>query len=334
MAKRRLTDQQKRRIAANKQNLTDPVKNTNDNNIFDGLVVCHHGRKLVVETEDQQRFSCKFRQNLGDIACGDNVVIQLEKKSIDEQQTYSKRAIVVAVNDRSNLLEKTGFGDKAKVVAANISQVVVVCSVKPEPNPYLIDRYLVATENLGADALIIANKSDLINDSNKATINNLKEIYEKIGYRLILTSVKNNTGMKSLKAELVNTTSILVGLSGVGKSALIKQLVPESEIRIGEISEATGEGKHTTTVSSLYHLQDGGSLIDSPGVRDFTPWNRDKEDIVNGFVELRNYQGYCKFSNCSHTSEPGCAITEALKNGELSQQRVNSFKKMIEDLQS
>ena len=328
MAKRRLTDQQKRRIASNKKNLTEATKKSHDNNIFDGLVVCHHGRKLIVETEDQKQFSCKLRQNLGDIACGDNVVIQLDKKADNDQ-----RAIVVAINDRSNLLEKTGFGDKAKVVAANIGQVVIVCSVEPEPNPYLIDRYLVATENLGADALIIANKSDLINDKNKEIINDLKEVYEKIGYKMILTSVKNNTGIESLKSELVNTTSILVGLSGVGKSALVKTLVPESEIRIGEISTATGEGKHTTTVSSLYHLPDGGSLIDSPGVRDFTPWNRDKEDIVNGFVELRSYQGYCKFSNCAHTTEPGCAIMEALEKGELSQQRVNSFRKMIADLE-
>jgi ribosome biogenesis GTPase len=327
MAKRRLTDQQKRRIASKKQILTEYKKKKKDNNIFDGLVVCHHGRKLIVEAENKERFSCKLRQNLGDIACGDNVVIQLEKKVTGDQQ-----AIVVAINQRNNLLEKTGFGDKTKVVAANISQVVVVCSVEPEPNPYLIDRYLVATENLGADALIVVNKSDLINDRNKKTINDLKAVYEKIGYRLLLTSVKQNIGLESLKSELIDKTSVLVGLSGVGKSSLINELVPESEIRIGEISAASGEGKHTTTVSALYHLPAGGSLIDSPGVRDFSPRHLDKDDVVSGFIELRHYQGYCKFTNCTHTTEPGCAITEALEKGELSQQRINSFRKMIEDL--
>jgi len=332
MAKRRLTEQQKRRISSNKQNLTETDNHNSDNNIFDGLVVSHHGRKLVVETEDKKQISCKFRQNLGDIACGDNVVIQLDKKSLTSQQADKQQAVVIAVKDRRNLLEKTGFGDKAKAVAANIGQVAIVCSVEPEPNPYLIDRYLVATENLGANALIIINKADLINDENEEAINKLKEIYEKIGYKALLTSIKKNIGTEALKSALIDTTSIFVGLSGVGKSSLVKMLLPESEIRIGEVSAASGEGKHTTTVSSLYHLPDGGSIIDSPGVRDFTPCNRNKENIVNGFIELEHYRGFCKFANCTHTTEPGCAIIEALKNDELSQQRVNSFRKMIEDL--
>ena len=327
MAKRRLTDQQKRRIASNKNSLSklqDSKDASSDNRVFNGLVVSHHGRKLVVETEDNQQYDCKLRQNLGDIACGDSVVIQVDKKD---------HGVVVAVNERTNLLEKTGFAGQAKTVAANIGQVVIVCSVEPEPNDYLIDRYLTAAENLPAEALIIINKIDLLNDDNKATIEAIRKTYQNIGYRLIETSIKENVGLKELKEALQNTTSILVGLSGVGKSSLVKMLLPDIDIRIGEISIVSKEGKHTTTVSSLYHLPDGGNLIDSPGVRDFTPWNRDKEDIVNGFVELKPYQGHCKFSNCSHTTEPGCAINEALGKGELSQQRVNSFKKMLEDLE-
>lgn len=327
MAKRRLTDQQKRRIASNKKDISEN-QHAHDNKVFNGLVVSHHGRKLVVETEDLQQYHCKLRQNLGDIACGDNVVIQ-----VDNTSGENANAIVVAVNERKNLLEKTGFAGQAKSVAANIGQIVIVCSVEPEPNSYLIDRYLIATENLPADALILLNKIDLLNEKNEPSINELKSIYKNIGYQLIETSIKQQVGLDELKAALKDTTSILVGLSGVGKSSLVKMLLPNTEIRIGEISEASGEGKHTTTVSSLYHLPDGGALIDSPGVRDFTPCNSNKEDIVNGFVELRHYQGYCKFKNCTHTTEPGCAINEALENNELSQQRVNSFRKMIEDLQ-
>ncbi|MCK5002061.1 MAG: small ribosomal subunit biogenesis GTPase RsgA [Gammaproteobacteria bacterium] len=327
MAKRRLTDQQKRRIASNKNSLSK-LQNSKDassgNRVFNGLVVSHHGRKLVVETEDNKRYDCKLRQNLGDIACGDSVVIQIDKKD---------HGVVVAVNERKNLLEKTGFAGLAKTVAANIGQVVIVCSVEPEPNDYLIDRYLTAAENLPAEALIVINKIDLLNNENKLVIDTIKETYKNIGYRLIETSIKKDAGLNELKEALQNTTSILVGLSGVGKSSLVKMLLPDIDIRIGEISTASKEGKHTTTVSSLYHLPDGGALIDSPGVRDFTPWNRDKEDIVNGFIELKPYQGHCKFSNCTHTTEPGCAITEALEKGELSQQRVNSFKKMLEDLE-
>ncbi len=327
MAKRRLTDQQKRRIASNKNSLSklqDSSDASSDNHVFNGLVVSHHGRKLVVETDDNKQHSCKLRQNLGDIACGDNVVIQLDQKD---------HGVVIAVNERKNLLEKTGFAGLAKAVAANIGQVIIVCSVEPEPNDYLIDRYLTAAENLPSDALILINKIDLLNDDNRSVINTIKETYKNIGYRVIETSIKKNVGLDALKTALQNTTSILVGLSGVGKSSLVKMLLPDIDIRIGEISTASKEGKHTTTVSSLYHLPDGGALIDSPGVRDFTPRNRDKEDIVNGFIELKPYQGYCKFSNCTHTTEPGCAVTEALDKGELSQQRVNSFKKMLEDLE-
>ncbi len=328
MAKRRLSDQQKRRIASNKKNLStrqSTENNSSDHQIFDGLVVSHHGRKLVVETDDNQRYDCKLRQNLGDITCGDSVVIQIDKQ---------KHGVVVAVNERKNLLEKTGFAGQAKTVAANIGQVVIVCSVEPEPNDYLIDRYLSAAENLPAEALIVINKIDLLSNVNKSTIDSITETYSNIGYRLIETSIKKDVGLNQLKQALQNTTSILVGLSGVGKSSLVKMLLPDIEIRIGEISTVSKEGKHTTTVSSLYHLPDGGALIDSPGVRDFTPWNKDKEDIVNGFIELKPYQGFCKFSNCSHTTEPGCAINEALTKGELSQQRVNSFKKMLEDLEN
>ncbi|MDH5611363.1 MAG: small ribosomal subunit biogenesis GTPase RsgA [Gammaproteobacteria bacterium] len=327
MAKRRLTDQQKRRIASNKNDLSklpDSEKNTSDNQIFNGLVVSHHGRKLVIETDDNQQYDCKLRQNLGDIACGDSVVIQIDQHH---------HGVVVAINERKNVLEKTGFAGQAKTVAANIGQVVIVCSVEPEPNDYLIDRYLTAAENLPAEALIVINKIDLLNDDNRSVINNIKETYKHIGYRIIETSINKDTGLNELKEALQGTVSILVGLSGVGKSSLVKMLLPDIDIRIGEISTASKEGKHTTTVSSLYHLPDGGALIDSPGVRDFTPWNRDKEDIVNGFIELKPYQGYCKFSNCTHTTEPGCAINEALNKGELSQQRVNSFKKMLEDLE-
>lgn len=327
MAKRRLTDQQKRRIASNKNSLGQnhkPESKSTDNQIFEGLVVSHHGRKLVVETEDSKQYHCKLRQNLGDIACGDSVVIQIDKH---------QHGVVIAINNRKNLLEKTGFAGQAKTVAANIGQVVIVCSVEPEPNGYLIDRYLTAAENLPAEALILINKIDLLNNDNKAVIETIEETYRNIGYRIIETSIKKNIGLKKLKQALQDTTSILVGLSGVGKSSLVKMLLPDVEIRIGEISAASKEGKHTTTVSSLYHLPEGGALIDSPGVRDFTPWNRDKEDIVNGFIELKPYQGFCKFSNCTHTTEPGCAINEALNKGELSQQRVNSFKKMLEDLE-
>ena len=151
---------------------------------------------------------------------------------------------------------------------------------------------------------------------------------------MLETSATRNTGIDELQSMLVDSTSILVGLSGVGKSSIVKDLLPDIDIRIGEISQASSEGKHTTTVSTFYTLPTGGNLIDSPGVRDFSPIDLDREQILNGFIELKPYRGQCKFANCSHTNEPGCAITEALEEGKVNQQRVNSFRKMLADTEA
>ncbi len=291
-----------------------------------GTVITHHGKELIVRNEAGETINCQLRQNLGTIVCGDRIVFEyLDKKS------EPKSAIVIARAERDNILQKSGFGSKAKAVAANIDQVIIVCSLVPKPNSYLIDRYLVAAENLPAKPIIVINKIDLLDEENEHVVNDINAIYNTIGYRVLETSATESTGLDELQSMLANATSILVGLSGVGKSSLVKDLLPDIDIRIGEISEASKEGKHTTTVSTLYSLPTGGHLIDSPGVRDFSPINLDKEQILNGFIELKPYRGKCKFANCSHTHEPGCAITEAVEEGKVSQQRVNSFRKMLED---
>lgn len=322
MAKRRLTDRQKRQISAHQTQKASAA--TADS--FNGTVVTHHGKELIVRSNSGEAINCQMRQNLGTIVCGDRVVLELANSG-----SAPNTGVVVALADRNNILEKSGFGGKAKAVAANIDQVIVVCSLVPKPNTYLIDRYLVAAENLPAKPLIVINKIDLLDEENERIVNDINTIYEAIGYRVLETSATRNTGIDELQSMLAGATSILVGLSGVGKSSLVKDLLPDIDIRIGEISQASKEGRHTTTVSTLYSLPTGGHLIDSPGVRDFSPINLDKEQILNGFVELKPYRGKCKFSNCGHSNEPGCAITEALEKGEVSEQRVNSFRKMLAD---
>jgi len=329
MAKRRLTNKQERQIAQNQRSiLTEDSEEYLDlNNTHKGLVISHFGRRLIVEAEDKTSYQCKLRQNLGNITCGDNVLFQLDATD------KSKNGVVVAINQRINLLEKTGFAGKAKPVAANIDQVVIVCAFEPEPNHFLIDRYIIATENLPAKPIIVLNKSDL-SDNNPDIEQDLKAVYENIGYQVITTSVKTHSGIDELNKALEKSTSIFVGLSGVGKSSLVKVLLPDTNIRIGDTSTSTGEGKHTTTVSSLYHLQNGGHIIDSPGVRDFTPNNTNRIEIERGFIEFSRYLGLCKFSNCTHTSEPGCAINKALEDGEVLKSRVDSFKKMLSEVEN
>ena len=325
MAKRKLSKQQQRRIASQQENkIQDDKLQLDESSTQTARVISHHGRQLYAETENFEKIKCKIRQNLGDIACGDYVLLQQALNATGESQN-----VVIAVKERTNLLVKTGFAGAVKPVAANIGQLVIVTALLPRPNPYLIDRYLTSAENLPAKALIIINKIDLLDDETKIVANELTKLYESIGYHVICTSIKQDIGIDELSQALSNTTSILVGLSGVGKSSLVKAILPKEEIKIGETSKSTGEGKHTTTVSALYHLKDNGIIIDSPGVRDFTPINKTQEEITHGFIDVRKFNGACKFANCSHQNEPGCAMKEAVKNGDLNPQRFNNYLRLV-----
>jgi len=327
MAKRKLSQQQQRRIATQqKTKIDDDSLQLDESSTQTARVISHHGRQLYAETSDLEKIKCKIRQNLGDIACGDYVVIQRALDATGESQN-----VVIAVKERTNLLKKAGFAGAIKPVAANIGQLVIVTALNPKPNPYLIDRYLTAAENLPASAVIVINKIDLANSESKEIVADLTDLYQGIGYRVIGTSIKQNIGLEELSDALSNTTSILVGLSGVGKSSIVKAILPKENIKIGETSEATGEGKHTTTVSALYHLKDDGIIIDSPGVRDFTPTCNSLEEITRGFVDVQQFNGTCKFSNCSHQNEPGCAMRQAVKDGRLNEQRFNNYLRMIQE---
>ncbi len=336
MAKRKLSIQQQRRIASQQNNkIKDDDLQLDESSTQTARVISHHGRQLYAEIDNPgkapSKIKCKIRQNLGDIACGDYVIVQQALAPDGTAPSGEPQNVVIAVKQRTNLLVKTGFGGVAKPVAANIGQLVIVTSLKPKPNPYLIDRYLIAAENLPAKALIIINKIDLLDDKTKQGIEDLTALYQSIGYRVISTSIKQNIGLQETSDALSNTTSILVGLSGVGKSSIVKSILPKEEIKIGETSEATGEGKHTTTVSALYHLKCNGIIIDSPGVRDFTPINNSLDEISNGFVDIRKFIGACKFSNCSHKNEPECALKQAVIDGQLNEQRFNNYLRLIEE---
>jgi ribosome biogenesis GTPase len=342
MAKRKLSKQQQRRIAEQQKNKIKnsrlQLNNLPQNNLQldesstqTARVISHHGRQLFAETEKFEKIKCKIRQNLGDIACGDYVLVQQAHTATGQTKSGEPQNVVVAIKERTNLLVKTGFAGAVKPVAANIGQLVIVTSLKPKPNPYLVDRYLTAAENLPAKALIIINKVDLVDIETKRMCEDLTTLYQDIGYRVISSSVKQNIGLEEISQALSNTTSILVGLSGVGKSSVVKAILPKEEIKIGETSATTGEGKHTTTVSALYHLKCNGIIIDSPGVRDFTPINRSLDEITNGFIDVRRFNGACKFTNCSHTNEPGCAMKQAVSEGKLNEQRFKNYLRLIEE---
>lgn len=333
MAKRRLSKQQQRRIADNQKSKISSSFSATHGEILKARVISHHGRQLYAEaladSGGYEKIKCKIRQNLGDIACGDNIIVQKVTNAAGKTEY-----IVVAIRERENLLVKTGFNGAIKPIAANIGQLVIVSAAQPKPNAYLIDRYITAAENLPARPLIVFNKIELADDETLELIDHLTGLYTGIGYCVIRSSVKQDTGIDELAAALAHTTSILVGLSGVGKSSIVKKILPDLEIRIGDTSEATGEGKHTTTVSALYHLKSDGIIIDSPGARDFTPIHNSIEEITHGFVDIRKYSGLCKFSNCRHRNEPGCAIRQAVADGKIDERRFKNYLRMIEEFEA
>ncbi len=284
-----------------------------------GLVIAHYGTNAVVEDAAGALHRCALRQNLPALVCGDRVIWQ---------RSGPGEGVVVAVNERHSLLTRPDYSGRIKPVAANVDEVVVVIAPQPEPNEYLIDRYLVAIETIGVAALIVLNKVDLLNSSACSALLERLSLYPRIGYPLVTASTRSAHGLDALRGALSERTSILVGQSGVGKSSLIKTLLPEREIRIQALSETTGLGTHTTTSSMLYHVPTGGDLIDSPGVRSFELGELSQAQLTQGFVEFQDYLGRCRFANCNHTVEPGCALIAASRCGAIDPRRLTSFRQL------
>jgi ribosome biogenesis GTPase len=196
----------------------------------------------------------------------------------------------------------------------------------------LIDRYLVAVELADIKPIIVVNKTDLLSKDELIQLKQKMLRYSNIEYEVLFVSSNTRNGLKVLEERLENRISILVGQSGVGKSSTIKALLPDIEIQIGEISEISKLGKHTTSASRLYHLPHGGSIIDSPGVRDFGLWHLEKESIALGFKEFQPYLGKCKYSNCSHINEPHCAIIDALEKHKIARPRWRNYVNIYQSL--
>jgi ribosome biogenesis GTPase len=194
-----------------------------------------------------------------------------------------------------------------------------------------MDNYLVAAEYLKIQPIILLNKIDLLDNNQFHEMKEYLAFYEKIGYTIAYSSIFSENGLQPLSELLKDKTSVLVGVSGVGKSSIIASLTHSSDIMIGETSAHGGLGKHTTTTTHLYHLPSGGNLIDSPGVREFTLWHLLPEEIMQGFVEFENFSDQCKFRNCSHRTEPDCAILKALDEGKISHSRYESYCKLLAD---
>lgn len=280
-------------------------------------MVAAYGKRLLVEGPDGQRQGAFVARRGLRLVCGDRV-----------RWRYPDEGSELAVLERlprTTELTRPDSRGRSEVLAANIEQLVVVCAAAPAPDPFIIDRYLAAAEVIGAAAAIACNKSDL---ADTAALEVLQE-FARVGYPLLRVSAHTRAGLESLTRQLANRCSILVGQSGVGKSSLLNALVPGIDLATMEISSASGEGRHRTTATTLYHLPGGGTLLDSPGVRDFAPALDDPRMAAAGFREIVAAADHCRFNNCRHMREPGCAVKAAVESGGISARRYESYRRLL-----
>ncbi|MEQ1776843.1 MAG: ribosome small subunit-dependent GTPase A [Burkholderiales bacterium] len=284
--------------------------------LHSGQVVASFGRSYRIELEDGTLVECSTRGKRSDVACGDRVNIQ---------HSGDNSGVIETILPRTTLLYRSD-AHKQKLIAANVTQVVIV--VAPVPSFYddLINRCLAACEHAGIAPLIVLNKTDL---PQSAAAWQALAIYQTLGYRVIGVCAKQN--IDALGALLEGHTSVLVGQSGMGKSTIVNQLAPDAMMRVAETSLALDSGKHTTTGARLLHINASTHLIDSPGLQSFGLHHLDAEDTAHAFTEFRVWLGQCRFRDCTHRMEPGCAIERACAEGRIATARLVSYRTLVEE---
>jgi ribosome biogenesis GTPase / thiamine phosphate phosphatase len=315
MAKYKLNEQQTRRINKNQETATMSESTQT------GTIIARFANEVDIETDQGDIRRSHLRQNLKTLVPGDRIAFE---------QT-ADTCVIVALHPRKTLLARETRFKKKQPVAANITQMLITITSEPHYSLFLLDCYLMAAELANITPLIVFNKTDLLENPQEE-----KEhlaFYEQLGYPVYFISTVGTPGLDALRAALPHQTSVLLGQSGVGKSSIINQLLPNENIKTTAISSQQ-LGRHTTTTARLYHLPSGGDLIDSPGIRAFMPPAFHPEDLFDGFVEFKPYKNQCRFKNCSHTHEPECALKQAVEAGEIRLSRFQHFQKLRLEKQS
>jgi ribosome biogenesis GTPase / thiamine phosphate phosphatase len=284
-------------------------------------VIESFGRRVIVETEDGTRVPAELFGKRLTCVCGDRVTLRLPSHSGDV-------AKVVAVDPRRTLFARTDSRGRTEALAANASLLVALVAPQPQPDLYITDRYLAGAALAGIDGMVLVNKSELPAAAD-AEFQSAVSDYERAGYRVLRISALHEQSLDALESLLVPEVAMLVGQSGVGKSTLTNRLAPVSARATRALSDSTGEGRHTTVSTALFRMPAGGELIDSPGVRDYAPPLVDDASVQVGWPEILSRAPQCRFNNCLHLREPGCAVTGAVAAGEVSARRYESYKRLL-----
>ena len=262
------------------------------------------------------------------IAVGD--VVDFEEEDVSEQTV-----IITKIHNRKNYINRQSPRAKNQqhIIAANIDQSLLMATIKdPRTSQGFIDRFLVACEMYHVPAILLFNKIDLYKEKDLAKFEQLKEVYEHIGYKVAGISLKQDKNFNSIQALLKNKITLLSGHSGVGKSTFINALLPHLQIKTQDVSGWSGKGLHTTTFAEMYELPFGGRIIDTPGMREFGLIGVERQELSGYFPEMRERLNHCQFNNCLHINEPGCAIKQAVIDGEIDEDRYVSYYNILESI--
>ncbi len=299
-----------------------------------GLVIKNTGSWYTVRTADGHLVDCKVKGNFrlkgikstNPVAIGDYV---------DFTPLQDNTALITSIDERRNYIvrKSTNLSKQSHILAANLDQCLLIVTVNhPVTTTTFIDRFLATAEAYSIPVVIVFNKTDLYDEDDNMMLHGMIRLYETVGYQCLAVSAKTGEGMDEVLSLLRGNVTLVSGNSGVGKSTFINRLIPGLDLKTNDISDAYNTGKHTTTFSEMYALDEPDSfIIDTPGIKGFGSFDMSKEEIGHYFKEIFRFSSDCRFNNCSHTHEPGCAVLEAVERHDISESRYNSYLSMLND---
>jgi ribosome biogenesis GTPase len=283
------------------------------------LIIATFSRRMRLRLSSGLEVDARIKGKRIKPVCGDRVLAE----SLQDESDW----LITEILPRDNSLNRPNMRGQTEILAANVDLLIVVAAASPEPDWYIVDRYLCAAEAMRISAAVVFNKTDLLQTGDE--FDAALDEYKQIDYAVVRCSAETGQGMQAVESAIEQRTAIIVGQSGVGKSSIINRLLGAEPQRTAAISSKTGEGRHTTVNSEMLTLPGGGYVIDSPGVRDYAPALQSATDVIQGFQEIEAAGHDCRFANCKHLREPGCAVKDAVDRGMISPRRYESYRRLL-----